>query len=66
VARRDLKRVRLVTRNGSDVSQRFPQIVAAIAVLPVRSCLIDVQGVRAYNVGGPILAEELERFGKRN
>jgi ATP-dependent DNA ligase len=41
LARRDLKRVRLVTRNGHDFSKRFPHIVAAIAVLAARSCLID-------------------------
>jgi ATP-dependent DNA ligase len=41
MARRDLNRVRLITRNGHDFSKRFPQIVAAIAVLPARSCLID-------------------------
>jgi hypothetical protein len=29
--------MRLVTRNGHDFSKRFPQIVAAIAVLPARA-----------------------------
>jgi hypothetical protein len=53
-------------RNGYNFADRFSMVVAAIAALPVRSCLIDVQGVRAYNVGGPILAEELKRFGKRS
>jgi hypothetical protein len=48
-------------RNGYNFADRFSMVVAAIAALPVHSCLIDVQGVRAYNV----LAEELERFGKR-
>ena len=34
---RDGDRVRLLTRNGNDFSRRFPQIVAALTVLPVRS-----------------------------
>jgi ATP-dependent DNA ligase len=33
LARRDLKRVRLVTRNGHDFSKRFPQVVAAVAAI---------------------------------
>jgi ATP-dependent DNA ligase len=33
--------VRLLTRKGYNFSNRFPQIVAALTVLPVRSCLID-------------------------
>jgi bifunctional non-homologous end joining protein LigD len=33
--------VRLYTRNGHDFTARFPLIVAAIAALPARSCLID-------------------------
>jgi hypothetical protein len=48
-------------RNGYNFADRFSMVVATIVALPVRSCLIDVQGVRAYNV----LAEELERLGKR-
>jgi bifunctional non-homologous end joining protein LigD len=34
-------RVRLLTRKGYNFSSRFPQVVAALTVLPVRSCLID-------------------------
>jgi hypothetical protein len=31
--------------NGNNFSNRFPQIVAALTVLPVRSCLIDGEAV---------------------
>jgi bifunctional non-homologous end joining protein LigD len=41
MARRDAKGVRLRTRNGHDFSKRSPLVVAAVAILPVRSCLID-------------------------
>jgi bifunctional non-homologous end joining protein LigD len=33
--------VRLITRNGNDLTYRFPFIATAIKSLPVRSCLID-------------------------
>ena len=45
MARRADGRVRLLTRKGNDFSSRFPQIVAALTVLPVRSCLIDGEAV---------------------
>jgi bifunctional non-homologous end joining protein LigD len=38
-------RVRLLTRKGTNFSNRFPQIVAAVTVLPVRSCLLDGEAV---------------------
>jgi bifunctional non-homologous end joining protein LigD len=41
LARRDAASVRLYTRNGNDFTKRFPLVVAAVATLPVRSCLID-------------------------
>jgi ATP-dependent DNA ligase len=41
LARRDAAGVRLYTRNGNDFSKRFPLVMAAVATLPVRSCLID-------------------------
>jgi ATP-dependent DNA ligase len=41
MARRDAAGVRLYTRNGHDFAARFPLIVAAVATLPARSCLID-------------------------
>jgi bifunctional non-homologous end joining protein LigD len=45
VARRGDERVQLPTRNGTTFSNRFPQIVAAVTLLPVRSCLIDGEAV---------------------
>ena len=38
-------RVRLLSRKGTNFSNRFPQIVAAVTLLPVRSCLIDGEAV---------------------
>jgi bifunctional non-homologous end joining protein LigD len=37
--------VRLLTRKGNDFSRRFPLVVAALAALPVRSCLIDGEAI---------------------
>ena len=45
MARRDDDGVRLLTRKGYNLAKRFPQIVAAVTVLPVRSCLIDGEAV---------------------
>jgi bifunctional non-homologous end joining protein LigD len=45
MARRDARGVRLVTRNGNDFSARFPNVAAAVNVLPVRSCLIDGEAI---------------------
>jgi bifunctional non-homologous end joining protein LigD len=44
MARRADGGVRLFTRKGTNFSNRFPQIVAAVTVLPVRSCLLDGEG----------------------
>jgi hypothetical protein len=44
-ARRADGRVGLLTRKGYNFSNRFPQIVAALTVLSVRSCLIDSEAV---------------------
>jgi hypothetical protein len=41
----DGSRVRLTSRNSHDLTYRFPLIAAAIARLPVRSCLIDGEAV---------------------
>jgi bifunctional non-homologous end joining protein LigD len=45
MARRADGRVQLLTRKGTNFSHRFPQIVAAVTVLPVRSCLLDGEAV---------------------
>jgi bifunctional non-homologous end joining protein LigD len=45
MARRDGNRVRLLSRKGNDLSQRFPFLVMAVAKLPARSCLIDGEAI---------------------
>jgi bifunctional non-homologous end joining protein LigD len=45
MAQRADGRVRLLTRKGTNFSNRFPQTVAAVTVLPVRSCLLDGEAV---------------------
>jgi bifunctional non-homologous end joining protein LigD len=45
MAQRADGRVRLLTRKAINFANRFPQIVAALTVLPVRSCLIDGEAV---------------------
>jgi bifunctional non-homologous end joining protein LigD len=44
-ARRQGARVRLFTRNGYDFTDRFPKIVAAVAALSVRSCVVDGEAI---------------------
>jgi bifunctional non-homologous end joining protein LigD len=45
MARRDAAGVRLITRNGNDHTRRFPLAAAAVAALPVPSCLIDGEAI---------------------
>ena len=45
MARRDANGVRLISRNGNDVTSRFPLIATAVAALPARSCLIDGEAI---------------------
>jgi bifunctional non-homologous end joining protein LigD len=45
MARRADGRVQLLTRKGTNFANRFPQIVAAVTVLRVRSCLLDGEAV---------------------
>jgi ATP-dependent DNA ligase len=45
MARRDATGVRLYARNGSEFADRFSLIVAAVAALPARSCLIDGEAI---------------------
>jgi bifunctional non-homologous end joining protein LigD len=51
VARRDVAGVHLFTRNGNDFTPRFAQIAAAVAALPVRSCLIDGEAIVCDEAG---------------
>ena len=45
MARRDGKKVRLIGRNGKDLTYRFPLVVQAVAALPVHSCVIDGEAI---------------------
>jgi len=45
LARRDRTGVWLITRNGSDFTDRFPYMAAALELLPVRSCIIDGEAI---------------------
>ena len=45
LAHRQGHRVRLLTRNGHDFSDRFPLPTEAIEALPVRSCVIDGEAI---------------------
>ena len=45
VARRDGKKVRLISRKGKDLTYRFPLAVQAIAEGPVNSCIIDGEAI---------------------
>src|SRR6516162_10012902 len=45
MARQDAAGVRLITRNGSDFTDRFPLIAMALKSLPVRSCVIDGEAI---------------------
>jgi bifunctional non-homologous end joining protein LigD len=45
IARRDGKKVRLISRKGKDLNYRFPLAVQAIAELPVNSCIIDGEAI---------------------
>src|SRR3977135_2266276 len=45
MAWREGGRVRLLTRNGIDWSDRLPSVLAAVTSLKVRSCLIDGEAV---------------------
>ena len=37
--------VKLITRKGFDLAQRFPLAAAAIAALPARSCIVDSEAI---------------------
>ena len=43
--------VRLITRNGNDLTRRFPFIAMALAALPSRSCLIDSEAIMCDEPG---------------
>jgi bifunctional non-homologous end joining protein LigD len=43
--------VRLITRNGHDFAGRFPLIIAAVAALPARSCVVDGEAIACEKNG---------------
>jgi bifunctional non-homologous end joining protein LigD len=45
LAHRQGRSIRLLTRNGRDLADRFPLAVAAIEALPVRSCVMDGEAI---------------------
>ena len=53
IARKDGDRVRLFSRPGNDLTDRFPLIVEALARLRSRSCIIDGEAVCCGDDGRP-------------
>jgi bifunctional non-homologous end joining protein LigD len=51
IAQREADAARLITRNGHDFSRRFPLIVAAVAALPARSCILDGEAIACDDKG---------------
>jgi bifunctional non-homologous end joining protein LigD len=51
LACRDATGVRLLTRNGTDFTARYPLIVEALAALPAQSCVIDGEAVACDESG---------------
>jgi len=45
VAQREVDKVRLVTRNGYDFTERYPLIVDAVQSLAVKSCVLDGEAI---------------------
>lgn len=45
LAQRQSLSIRLLTRNGHDLADRFPLAAEAIAARPVRSCIIDAEAI---------------------
>jgi ATP-dependent DNA ligase len=45
LAHRLRRAIRLMTRNGHDLADRFPRAAEAVAALPVRSCVIDAEAI---------------------
>jgi bifunctional non-homologous end joining protein LigD len=51
LAHRRGRSVRLITRNGYDLADRFPLAAEAIEALPVRSCVIDGEAIACDDNG---------------
>ena len=55
--------MRLVTRNGHDLADRFPLIAEAIEALPIRSCVVDGEAIVCDDCGLAVF--ELIRKARR-
>jgi bifunctional non-homologous end joining protein LigD len=53
IARKNGSRVRLYSRPGNDLTNRFPLIVETLARLRSRSCVINCEAVACDNNGVP-------------
>ena len=51
LAHRRGRSIRLITRNGHDLADRFPPAAEAIEVLPIRSCVIDGEAIVCNDSG---------------
>ena len=56
--------VKLITRKGFDLGQRFPLAAAAIAALPARSCIVDSEAI-ACDANG-LLVFDLLRYRRQD
>jgi bifunctional non-homologous end joining protein LigD len=45
VAQKEAEKVRLITRNGHDFTDRYPLIVDAVRSLPAKSCVVDGEAI---------------------
>jgi bifunctional non-homologous end joining protein LigD len=64
LAHRRGRRVRLLTRNGNDFTDRFPLIAEAMEALPVKSCVIDGEAIVCD--GGGLAVFDLIRSHRSN
>jgi bifunctional non-homologous end joining protein LigD len=51
LAHRQGRAVRLLTRNGNDLADRFPLAAAAVAALPIKSCVVDAEAIVCDDAG---------------
>ena len=61
---REAAGVGLFTRKGVDLARRFPLIAAAVAALPVRTCLIDGEAIACDERGVAVF--ELIRYRRQD
>jgi hypothetical protein len=64
IARKNGERVRLYSRPGNDLTDRFPRIVDALAHLRARSCVIDGLDMNQNTVCAVGLATQLRLVGR--